>query len=179
MQGFTLLEVLVSVVVLSFGVLGVVGLQASALQSNRDARYQSSAARLARELTDMMRDNPTVAAASGNPYLGSFDYTSFSPNTVAANCVTTACTLNGTALAKFNMADWLTRLFAELPDAKVVVCFDSAPYTSSGQGQWGCTAGTGAPIYVKIGWARQGFAASAAAVSASNAAPAIVQSFVP
>ncbi len=41
-QGFSLMEVLVSIVVLSFGLLGMVGMQAAALQSNREARLQSS-----------------------------------------------------------------------------------------------------------------------------------------
>ena len=47
-RGFTLLEVLVAIVVLSFGVLGAVGLQAAALQANREARNQSTAVALGR-----------------------------------------------------------------------------------------------------------------------------------
>ena len=44
--GFSLVEVLVAIVILSFGMLGMVGMQAFALQSNRDARLQSQAASL-------------------------------------------------------------------------------------------------------------------------------------
>ena len=58
-SGFTLLEVLVSIVVLSFGLLGMVGLQAASLQANRDARLQSTAVVLARELAEMMRATRT------------------------------------------------------------------------------------------------------------------------
>ena len=39
--------------VLSFGMLGIVGVQAFALQSNREARLQSHAVNLARELADL------------------------------------------------------------------------------------------------------------------------------
>lgn len=46
--GFTLVEVLVAIMVLSFGMLGLVGMQAFALQSNREARLQAQAAMLAR-----------------------------------------------------------------------------------------------------------------------------------
>jgi type IV pilus assembly protein PilV len=72
--GFSLLEVLVAIVVLSFGVLGVVGLQAASLQANKEARNQSAAVRLGRELGDMMRGNKDIAILSGtaNPYLVNF-----------------------------------------------------------------------------------------------------------
>ena len=43
-QGFSLVEVLVAIVVLSFGLLGMVGMQAFALQSNQEARLQGQAA---------------------------------------------------------------------------------------------------------------------------------------
>jgi hypothetical protein len=47
-------------------------------------------------------------------------------------------------------------LAAQLPGARVVVCYDAAPYhTTSGRPQWGCTAGTGAPAVVKIGWTQK------------------------
>ena len=76
-QGFTLLEILVSIVVLSFGLLGMVGIQAMALKSNNDARQQSAAVQLAGELSDMMRGNQVVAlglTTATNPYLIA-DYT--------------------------------------------------------------------------------------------------------
>ena len=75
--GFSLVEVLVSIVVLSFGMLAMVGLQASALQSNREARMQSTATSLARELAEKMRGNHDVAiltVAANNPYLGDFSH---------------------------------------------------------------------------------------------------------
>ena len=51
-QGFSLVEVLVAIVVLSFGLLGMVGMQAFSLQSNREARLQGQAAqRLGRRPT--------------------------------------------------------------------------------------------------------------------------------
>ena len=50
-----MVEVLVAIVILSFGLLGVVGLQAAAIKNTRDARQQSVAVVLARELADMMR----------------------------------------------------------------------------------------------------------------------------
>ena len=60
--GFTLLEVLVAIVVLSFGVLGMVGLQTAALNAHREARLQSVGVRLASELAELMRGNKLKAA---------------------------------------------------------------------------------------------------------------------
>lgn len=150
--GFTLLEVLVAVVVLSFGVLGVVGLQAAALQANKEARYQSTAVALGRELGDLMRGNKDVAiniAAASNPYL--VDYTGTLPSADPA-CAPCASQME---VAQFNMRDWLARTSAALPGVRVKVCFDATPYASSdGVPQWSCTD-TGGLAVVKIGWTRQ------------------------
>ena len=45
-----MLEVLIATVILSFGLLGTVGMQAAALKFNREARLQSVATTLAVEL---------------------------------------------------------------------------------------------------------------------------------
>jgi type IV pilus assembly protein PilV len=155
-RGFSLVEVLVSVVVLSFGLLGMVGMQASALKANREARLQSAGVILARELAEMMRGNKAVGilAAATNPYVGSF--TTPLTATTAAYCLsvgTTACA-SATTVANAQMTEWLARVDNDLPGARVVVCYDTAPYSASGLPQWSCTAGAGAVMVVKIGWTR-------------------------
>ena len=72
LKGFSLIEVLISIIILSFGLLGMVGLQAAALQANRDARLQSVATTLGRELAEKMRGNKAVAVLLANPYLGMY-----------------------------------------------------------------------------------------------------------
>ena len=158
-QGFSLLEVLISIIILSFGLLGMVGLQAAALQANRDARLQSSALGLARELAEMMRGNKDIAlktVLADNPYLGDFSspLTAASPSyclNVASD--TTRCA-STTAIANAQMTEWLARVDAELPGARVIVCVDSQPFVN-GLPTWACTtAGTGATTVIKIGWTR-------------------------
>ena len=155
-SGFSLVEVLVSIVVLSFGLLGMVGMQARALQANRDARLQSSATVLARELAEMIRGNKDIGLlATNNPYLGSF---SSSPlvATTPKYCLSvgvTACA-NTTDIANSEMTEWLARVDSQLPGARVTACFDSDPYDGDGLPQWDCTAGTDGVIFVKIGWTR-------------------------
>jgi len=148
-HGFTLLEVLVAIVVLSFGVLGAVGLQAAALQANREARNQSTAVALGRELGDLMRGNKDIAiATSGNPYLIDFTGTLPGANPTCAPCTT------ATQVAEFNMRDWLTRVSDALPGVRVVVCFDATPYAGAdGLPEWSCSNDGGVAV-VKIGWTR-------------------------
>jgi len=155
--GFSLVEVLVSIVVLSFGLLGMVGMQAAALQSNREARVQSSAVVMARELAETIRGNKAegIKSSANNPYLGSFS----SPMAVTtpSYCLnvatgTTACT-DATDIANAQMTEWLTRVDAELPGAQVDICFDSAPFDSSGLPRWTCD-NTGGVVVIKIGWTK-------------------------
>lgn len=152
--GFSLVEVLISIVVLSFGMLGMVGLQAAALQANREARMQSTATNLARELAEKMRGNHTVAIlTTANPYIGNF--TSPLTATTPTFCLSVGATpcANVTAVANAEMTEWLSRVDDALPGARVRVCFDSTPYTAAGLPQWDCSD-TGDIAVVKIGWTR-------------------------
>lgn len=190
-RGFSLLEVLVAIVVLSFGVLGVVGLQAASMQANTEARYQSAAARYGRELSDMMRDNKTVALTqttdpSVNPYI--IDSSVAPPAAPPTNCSTSACT-DPMQLAKFQIYEWYKRASNELPGARIAVCFDKAPYTN-GIPVWTCTS-PGAPpagttpspnlVVVKLGWTRVSTNRSATLTTALDRAqaPAVVLPFNP
>lgn len=175
--GFTLVEILVAIVVLSFGVLGVVGMQAAALQSNRAARNQSTAIALGRELADLMRGNKDVALATSttdNPYLIA-NYTGTTP-TITVNCFTGSCATPKDA-AQFDMNQWLARVSAALPQARVVVCFDDTPYqSSSGLPDWDCPNTPGETLVVKIGWTQQALSTSEGPLKATSAGsrPAVV-----
>ena len=158
-MGFSLLEVLISIIILSFGLLGMVGLQAAAIKANRDARIQSSAVTLARELAEMMRGNKDISLLTiGNPYVGYFNTSPMAAAT-PAYCLnvatgTTPCA-NGTQIANAQMTEWLARVDAELPSPVVRVCIDSAPFDTNGVARWACdTSGTGATTVIKIGWTR-------------------------
>ena len=154
-SGFSILEVLISIVVLSFGLLGMVGMQAAALKSNREARLQSTAVVLARELAEMMRGNKDIGIlTTNNPYLGSFGSPlAASTPTYCLSVGLTACT-STVAIANAQMTEWLARVDAQLPGARVDVCFDSAPFDSNGLPRWACATGSGSAIVVKIGWTR-------------------------
>jgi len=63
-RGFALIEALITVIVVSVGLLGMAGMQLNSLRANQDAHYNSQAALLAADLGDRMRGN-TQAAKDG------------------------------------------------------------------------------------------------------------------
>jgi type IV pilus assembly protein PilV len=62
-SGFTFIEALVALIVLSIGLLGVAALQLTSLRSNHSASLRSQATLLASDMVDRMRANRTVALA--------------------------------------------------------------------------------------------------------------------
>ena len=169
-QGFTMIEVLVAILILSFGMLGIVGMQAFALQSNRDAKLYSEATGLARELAEMMRGNNLIAIktdAAENPYLT----TSLAANESPEDClaVGSSCT-NNKDVAAAQMTEWRSRVSTTLPGARVAICFDSAPSDDKGLPQWSCTAGAADVdeiIVLKLGWTQRSTDSSASDANAS------------
>lgn len=57
LQGFSLIEVLVSIVVLSIGLLGVAALQVSGLRVGQSSFYRAQAAQFATDMADRLRAN--------------------------------------------------------------------------------------------------------------------------
>ena len=62
-RGFTLIEALVALVVLSIGLLGVAALQLASLQANYGASQRTQATFLAQDIVDRMRANRDAAVA--------------------------------------------------------------------------------------------------------------------
>lgn len=87
--GFMMLEVLVALLVFALGVLGLVGLQATAVKQSGEAKYRSDAALLANELI-------------GNVWAGNRTFAALQANVASAN-------------AGPQYAAWLARVSATLP----------------------------------------------------------------
>jgi len=151
--GFTLIEVLVAVLVLSLGVLGAAGMQVASLRANREARSQEVGTRLAMELAELIRANHILAAgttSTTNPYLLSFSGTAPSNS---ATCFTASGCSSTLDIAKRDVDDWTQRAAAQLPGIVVRVCYDAAPFDASGLPEWSCD-GSGDTLQIKIGWTR-------------------------
>ncbi len=107
-RGFTLLEVLVAILVLSIGLLGLAMLQVESLKYNTDAYYRTQATMLAYEIIDRMRANS--AAAKAGSYVASA-----APSTTETCGNTTSGCADTTALANYDLGVWYSRLGAVLP----------------------------------------------------------------
>ena len=110
--GFTMLEVLIAIVVIAFGLLGVAGLQVLALKNNQSASYRLIATTLANDMIDRIKTN-AVGADEGH-------YNSTDPNaytTQVAACLTAAgCTPQ--QLAQNDRFEWAQLLAAALPGGR-------------------------------------------------------------
>jgi type IV pilus assembly protein PilV len=122
-RGFSLIEVLISMLILAFGVLSMGGLQLASLRSSQSSASFSTAATLAKDYTEMMRSNPSqanITTTTANPYL--IDTSSTATYTVSTDCKANVCT--GSQISALHVADWVERVQAQLPGGKAVVCRD-------------------------------------------------------
>jgi len=139
--GFTLIEVLVSALILSIGLVGVAGLQAVSLRNNQGAYLRSQASALAYDLADRMRTN--VAGADAGFYAPA-------QAAVHGSCSTpVGCTPQQSA--QNDLAEWNAALAANLPMGTGFVCIDSTPHDGSGVANPQCD-GNGTRFSVKIWW---------------------------
>jgi type IV pilus assembly protein PilV len=139
--GFSLIEVLVSALILSIGLIGVAGLQAVSLKNNQSAYMRSQACALAYDLADRMRAN--VGGADS----GFYDPTS--ANALSSCKNTTGC--GSQQMARNDLSEWLGTIATILPMGSGFVCIDSTPYDGTGVGNPQCD-GTGTQFSVKIWW---------------------------
>lgn len=96
--GISLIESLVALAVLMVGVLALLRLNASMLQTSMQSRYRVEAANFAEELASLAqvdRDNIACYVTTDG---------------IAPDCAS--------ALAQGHVTDWLTRAFAVLPESK-------------------------------------------------------------
>jgi type IV pilus assembly protein PilV len=97
-SGFSLIEVLVAVLVLSIGLLGLAGLQGQALRDNQSAFLRSRAVQRAEDILDRMRANRALALNGAYNIALATDPVD-SPGTVAET----------------DLAEWKTTITAALP----------------------------------------------------------------
>lgn len=129
-QGFSLIEVLVSLVILSVGLLGIAGLQVRSLKATQDTVQRNTAAMLTKDIIERMRSN-LVEASKGT----SGNYNN-KPGTAATLSKCTSAT--GTYLscppavmAQADLYDWQTTVAALLPLGIGTVCMATVPSSST------------------------------------------------
>jgi len=90
-RGFSLIEILISVLVFGVGILGLGSLQIASLKGSSNAHYRTTASVLAQDLADRMRSN--TAAVSDGRY-----GEAISCGTVSRLCRSSACSIEELAI---------------------------------------------------------------------------------
>ena len=62
-RGFTLIEVLIALIIMSIGMLGIAGMYVRSMQAGRTSMFQHHAVTLAGDVADRIRANPRATAA--------------------------------------------------------------------------------------------------------------------
>jgi type IV pilus assembly protein PilV len=102
-KGFSLIEVLVTMVIISFGLLGIAGVIVNSMKNNQSSYARTQASVLANDIIDRMRANRTSAEASPSPY--------------TFNNLLTTATIPGSGVVFNDLTEWSQSLVASMPSA--------------------------------------------------------------
>jgi type IV pilus assembly protein PilV len=141
-QGFTLIEVLISVLIMSVGILGAAGLQLRGLDANRDAFYRTTATLVASDIMNRIEVNPTITYAVDDTKTPA-DFSSVS------SCSTADC--NPAAMAQHDIAHWLCSINSSNAGTEYAICGDLSAQGSLPNGK-GSIAKTGDEYAIRVEW---------------------------
>ena len=160
-RGFSLIEVLVTVVLTTVGILGMVALQSKSIQYTQDAVNRNTAVALTNELVEIMRANrdevfnkrpPLEPMYSQLAQTSAFYKADGSLDFVVGDCATPAQT------AKQQAGCWLDKAQSLLPDASdaeiaanFMVC-PSYKLASSGQPECAGVEYKGSTMAIQLAW---------------------------
>ncbi|MDF3931617.1 type IV pilus modification protein PilV [Pseudomonas citronellolis] len=152
-RGFTLLEVLVSLLLVSVGALGMAALQAKSLRYTQDAVQRNGAILLANQLLEQMRSNPKGALTSNKFTIGSGYYKaagSAFASTSRTDCSTRSRGAGGSDVASADLACWVQSVKATLPVTSAILASDFTICPSQADGS--CTDTASSAVLIRIAW---------------------------
>ncbi|MFI8482567.1 type IV pilus modification protein PilV [Pseudomonas sp. NPDC078700] len=153
-SGFSLIEVLVTLVLITIGVLGMVAMQSKAIQYAQDSAQRDTAAMLVDDLIEQMRSNREALLDSQGIIATTSNYfkaanSAFPTNAVATCRAAAGCTKE--EMATDQLVLWSRQISNSLPiDAALlssgfVICRDSTPDTDA------CDS-SGTAIKIQVAW---------------------------
>ncbi|MGE5160960.1 MAG: type IV pilus modification protein PilV [Betaproteobacteria bacterium] len=152
-RGLSMIEVLVALTIVAFGMLGLLGLQARALGVQKDAFHRRQAAELVAQLAERLRANH-LAFLAGR-YALAFDASVEAPST-ALSC---AAPCSSAQVAQRDLDEWRIELRRRIPGAAAYLRWD---------------AGSRRGIAVAVAWPEPSAAASDAVCDALAADGAVL-----
>jgi type IV pilus assembly protein PilV len=112
-RGFSLVEVLIALVIMSVGMLGIAGLFVQSMQAGRTSMFRHHAVTLAGDVADRIRANPTAGAV----YMG---------GGVDNGCVGGGVDCSEPDMAAHDIFLWAQQATDTLPNGQVQITFDGA-----------------------------------------------------
>lgn len=113
-RGFSLIEVLVALFVLSIGLLGLAALQTTGLRFNTQSYQRTQATLNAYDIIDRIRAN------SGGITAGSYDNINLSYSPPAADCAAATCSI--AQMADYDIGQWKASLTNLLSQGQGGIC---------------------------------------------------------
>lgn len=115
--GFTLIEVLIALVILTGGLLGLAAFQASSIKNNQSAYNRSQATQMAYDIADRIRANTADARLAASTYV------TFAPSAAARqDTCKTAPGCTPALMAQNDLFEWNTALSSTLPGCNTAEC---------------------------------------------------------
>lgn len=164
--GFSLIEVLVSLIVICIGVLGMAALQSRSLVQSQDSVLRNTAIMLAGDLIEMMRSNPD-GALNGDLFsvtskyykAAGSDFATTALDSADGSCAKLARGVGGDAIAGKDLTCWLRQVKALLPvtddliKANFAVCPSlAAPVVGSTTPYSACGSANSSVAMVVLAW---------------------------
>ncbi len=110
-HGFSMIEVLVTLMVLSIGLLGLAAMQANSIQNTHGAYVRTQATYLAYDMLDRMRANMTGVTANDYDNIDTVTNDYLQPGCITADCTPAE-------MAAHDAAEWEVNLAAQLPSGQ-------------------------------------------------------------
>jgi len=141
-SGFSMIEVLVSLLVIVVGVLGMVGLQSKAIPYTQDSAQRNTAIMLADDLVELIRSNPNCATLGSCQKLPGASF----PSAPAA-CIPTPTSFND------QVGCWAVQAGNALPGASTLLTSGFYVCNSTTPGDVTTTScSTGNEIEIQLSW---------------------------
>lgn len=117
-SGFSLVEVLIALVIMSVGMLGIAGLYVQGMQAGRTSMFRHHAVTLAGDVADRIRANPRAGVA--------YNHAANATGT-DNSCVNGGVDCNPAAMAANDIFLWQAQADDTLPTGDVAVVFNAGP----------------------------------------------------
>lgn len=128
-HGFSLLELLIAVAILSVGLLGLAQMQTIGLRNSQSAYYRTQATLLAYDIADRIRTNAVSSAAYVS---GIVDWSDVQNGAGAENqptCDAVLSSCSPAALAANDISQWLASVNASLPLGSAQITYTDPQFT--------------------------------------------------